>query len=155
MRILGIDPGHSGGLALLTGSRTGISCWAMPETERDIYNLVVDSQADLICIEHVHSMPKQGVASTFKFGRNYGFLRACIIASRIPFESVTPQKWQNTLNCRTGGDKNISKAKAQELYPHLDITHATGDALLIATYALKYLYLPQRRILPPTPKRTR
>jgi hypothetical protein len=32
------------------------------------------------------------------------------------------------------GDKNVTKRKAQELFPSLKITHATADALLIAEY---------------------
>lgn len=151
--VLGVDPGASGGFALVTGSRSGNICWPMPETERDIYELLASSGADHICIESVHSMPKQGVASSFKFGRNYGFLRGAIIASGIPFEDVTPQKWQKALGCLTGGDKNVSKAKAQQLYPFLKITHATADALLIATYCLKFsIYLPQRKPTPRSPE---
>jgi len=35
----------------------------------------------------------------------------------------------------TGGDKNVSKRRAQELFPEIKITHAIADALLIAEYA--------------------
>jgi hypothetical protein len=38
------------------------------------------------------------------------------------------------MRCLTKGDKNVSKARAQELFPALKITHATADALLIAEY---------------------
>jgi hypothetical protein len=34
----------------------------------------------------------------------------------------------------TKGDKNVSKRKAQELFPQLKITHATADALLLAEF---------------------
>jgi hypothetical protein len=34
----------------------------------------------------------------------------------------------------TKGDKNVSKRRAQELFPQLKVTHATADALLIAEY---------------------
>ncbi len=61
-----------------------------------------------------------------------------LIASRIPFEEVTPQKWQKTLSCLSRGDKNITKAKAQQLFPGLRVTHATADALLIAEYARRH-----------------
>ena len=79
-------------------------------------------------------MPKQGVASTFKFGQSFGFLQGILIAAEIPFELVTPQKWQRYLGCRTKGDKNITKARAQELFPDIKCTHAVSDALLIAEY---------------------
>jgi crossover junction endodeoxyribonuclease RuvC len=134
---LGIDPGSSGGLAWL-GHGQAIAC-KMPDTERDMWELIRGRERYqgkvFAVIEAVHSMPKQGVASSFKFGRSYGFLRGCLVASGIPFEEVTPQKWQKALGCLTKGDKNVSKRKAQQLFPSLKITHATADALLIAEYA--------------------
>jgi crossover junction endodeoxyribonuclease RuvC len=138
MNIIGIDPGQSGGIALINESGD-VEAWKMGETERDTLNTIREACYDdpLKCfayIEKVGAMPKQGVSSTFKFGQNYGFLRGCLIALGIPFETVTPQKWQGFLHCRSRGDKNVTKAKAQELYPQLKITHAVADALLIAEY---------------------
>jgi crossover junction endodeoxyribonuclease RuvC len=137
---LGIDPGASGGLAFIhdDGSMDP-ALEKMPDTERDLWE-IIDGDEDAIpiafaAIEAVHSMPKQGVASSFKFGRSYGFLRGCLIASGIPFEEVTPQRWQKELGCLSKGDKNVTKARAQQLFPKLKITHATADALLLAEYA--------------------
>jgi crossover junction endodeoxyribonuclease RuvC len=133
---LGIDPGQSGGIACLTSS--GAVCYAvkMPETERDIWLQIISmgEPESVAIIEHVHSMPKQGVASSFKFGQSYGFLRACLIAGPIPFDQVTPQRWQKAMGCMTKGNKNVSKAKAQQLFPGERITHAVADALLLAEY---------------------
>jgi hypothetical protein len=132
---IGIDPGQSGGIAI---TRLGgyAEAFKMPDTEADTAELLRDlkERADfaLCAIESVHSMPKQGVASSFKFGRSYGFLRGLLIGLQIPFEEITPQVWQKEMNCRTGGDKNVSKSKAQQLWPNLKITHALADALLIA-----------------------
>jgi hypothetical protein len=39
------------------------------------------------------------------------------------------------MGCLTRGDKNVSKAKAQQLFPTMKITHAVADALLLAAYA--------------------
>jgi len=79
-------------------------------------------------------MPGQGVASSFKFGQGYGSLEMALTAAGIPFERVTPQKWQKALGCLTKGQKNVSKRKAQELFPTMKVTHATADALLIAEW---------------------
>ena len=132
---IGIDPGQSGGIAML-GDCFPIA-YKMPDTEADARELLHDWRDHVTScfIEAVHSMPKQGVASSFKFGRSYGFLRGLLIGLKIPFEEITPQTWQKEMNCRTGGDKNITKAKAQQLWPDLKITHATADALLIAECA--------------------
>ena len=142
MNILGIDPGQSGGIAFLWWKDPLV--FKMPDTERDVLNILEEIKTEKIgkrpffaYIEAVHAMPKQGVSSTFKFGMNYGMLRAFLIALGIPFETVTPVKWQTALGCRTGGNKNVTKRKAQELYPHIKITHAIADALLIATFGYR------------------
>ena len=146
MIYIGIDPGQSGGIAKistgadgrmgdLTGDITLVA--AMPKTEQDIWMLLADDPilaGRFAFIEKVHAMPKQGVSSTFKFGRNYGFLRACLIAAGIPFDEVSPVKWQRALGCLTKGDKNITKSKAQQLFPDMKFTHATADAMLLAEY---------------------
>ncbi len=133
---LGVDPGATGGIARL-GDGLAPYAWKMPDTERDLSDLFRDlsQYADTFCsLESGHSMPQQGVTSSFSFGRNYGFLRGMLIAHHIPFEEVTPLKWQKALACQTHGNKNISKAKAQQLFPGLKITHAIADALLIAEF---------------------
>lgn len=131
---IGIDPGQSGGVAFITPMAT--KAYNMPDTERDIWNLfLVDSPHKYFAvIERVHSMPRQGVASSFKFGMSYGALRMALVASGIPFEDVTPQKWQKALGCLSGGDKNVTKQRAQSLFPQLKITHKTADSLLLAEY---------------------
>lgn len=109
----------------------------MPGTEKDIFKFINDRKMLIhsAYIEKVHSMPKQGVASSFKFGMGYGGLRMAILACDIRMIEVTPNKWQSKMGCRTGGDKNISKAKAQQLFPGIKVTHALADGLLIAEYA--------------------
>lgn len=134
MHIIGIDPGQSGGIAIL---RQGFppQTIALKTTEADIYAWLPLFTDDYFAyIERVHSMPKQGVASSFKFGQNYGFLRGLLIAMRISFDEVTPQKWQKAMGCMSKGDKNVTKARAQQLFPQIKVTHAIADALLIAEY---------------------
>jgi hypothetical protein len=75
-----------------------------------------------------------GVTSSFTFGNGFGHLEMALTAAGIPFERVSPQKWQKAMGCLTKGDKNVSKKRAQELFPSIKCTHATSDALLIAEY---------------------
>ena len=134
--IIGIDPGSSSGGIAMIDELNRAAAWKMPETETDVMDLLESfvDHGSTCYIEKVHSMPKQGVASTFTFGKNYGFLLGVLRALKIRTEHVTPQAWQKFLGCRSGGNKNITKAKAQELFPELKITHAIADALLIAEY---------------------
>jgi hypothetical protein len=76
-----------------------------------------------------------GVVSAFTFGRGYGALRMALTMFDLHFEEVTPRQWQKAMACLTGGDKNVSKRRAQELFPALTITHAIADALLIAEFS--------------------
>ena len=138
--VVGIDPGRSsGGIAYVAGHDAW--AWKMPETDRGIWELVngLSSVAVLGVLERVSAMPGQGVSSTFKFGASLGELKMALVASGLRFELAAPSKWQGKLACRTGGDKNVSKARAQELWPSLKITHAKADALLLAEYGRRFL----------------
>lgn len=137
MTLIGIDPGESGGMAFIAdGDITAVKFSGM--TEHDIADRIRTETVGKDCfamIEHVWAFPRQGASSTFKFGRHYGFLRGLLVALAVPFESVSPAVWQRSMRCLSGGDKNVTKARAQQLYPHVKLTHATADAVLIATYA--------------------
>ena len=133
---IGIDPGLSGGIAFIP--TTG-EPWAhkMPETDRDLIDLLSDAISlaePRAMLELVHSSPQMGVKSAFTFGEGYGRIQAVLTALRVPYERIRPQAWQKAMGCLTKGDKNVSKRRAQELFPTLKVTHATADALLIAEY---------------------
>jgi len=133
---LGIDPGISGGLAIVNSlGELSDAVGFKNLTETDINDWMLAYPYSLAVLEKVHSMPKQGVKSTFTFGQSYGLLRGVLVANNLKREFVTPQVWQKALGCMTKGDKNVTKAKAQELFPNRKITHAIADACLIAEYA--------------------
>jgi len=137
--VIGIDPGKNGGIAWI---RDGKPCVEkMPETLRDLWEVFTSilggmdyPESVVAYLEQVHSSPQMGVKSAFTFGQGMGHLEMALTAAGIPFARVRPQAWQKAMGCLTGGDKNISKRRAQELFPPLKITHATADALLIAEY---------------------
>ena len=131
MRVLGIDPGKSGGFA--------ISCGGKAEafdhhTSQEIVAIIKSWAPDKAYLEQVSAFPGQGVTSCFHFGENYGWWQGVLVSCGIPFERVAPMKWQTKMGCRTGGDKNVSKQRAQGLWPKIKVTHAIADALLIAEY---------------------
>jgi hypothetical protein len=133
---IGIDPGASGAIAVVFGS--GNVCWIKNDsTEHELANWIADltlAHELAAVIEQVNAMPKQGVSSTFKFGKSFGFLIGILTALQVPYESYRPQVWQKHMRCLTKGDKNVSKAAAQRLWPTVKITHANADALLIAEF---------------------
>lgn len=138
MITIGIDPGKNGGIAVIDELGKAYAD-KMPETLQDLFELFNSFRLcyDGNCrayLEQVHSSPQQGVVSAFTFGNGFGHLEMALTACGIPFERIRPQAWQKALGCMTKGDKNVSKRRAQELFPSLKITHSTADALLIAEY---------------------
>lgn len=145
--IVAIDPGQSGGIAWTNGNTVEVV--PMPDTEKDISDLFTDfrkkaeeKNLEIVCVlEKVHSMPGQGVASSFKFGEHYGLLKGVITTLSIPLILVTPQAWMKTLSIGTSKGlsktewKNKLKQEAQRLFPDKKITLKTADALLILSWA--------------------
>jgi hypothetical protein len=135
---LGIDPGANGAAVLIDkDSKLVDHCMFKSNTEQDIWDFFsFDLQAQFCFMEKTHSSPQMGVKSAHSFGMQTGFLRGMLVASSTPFELVTPAKWMRFLGCLTKGDKNVTKQKAQELWPKSPwkITHGNADAMLIAEY---------------------
>lgn len=140
---IGIDPGKAGGIAIL-GEDGSVEVISMPETEKDIFHAIRawKNLSAVALIEKVHAMPKQGVTSSFTFGMGYGGLRMALVANKISFNEVTPQKWQKELGIvprkKDEGKPDFKKrlrAKAQQLFPEVEVNLKTCDALLIALYA--------------------
>jgi hypothetical protein len=140
--VIGIDPGKNGGIAWIQDGKPCVE--KMPETLRDLWELIESIMVEIAPIyrstqaraylEQVSSSPQMGVTSAFTFGNGFGHLEMALTAAFIPFERVRPQVWQKAMGCLTRGDKNVSKRRAQELFPSIKVTHATADALLIAEY---------------------
>lgn len=153
--IIGIDPGVSGGLAILTpdiNSTWIVECHPMPEDLWLIRELIVLYNRPLICIEQVpkwcgilqfgrKNIPGSSMATLYG---NYQFcLGICCGLGLEPLE-LTPQRWQSTVECRnvdrldSPAWKRKLKALAQVIFPHNDdITLATADAALIAVAGLR------------------
>jgi crossover junction endodeoxyribonuclease RuvC len=94
----------------------------------------------LVILESVHSMPKQGVASSFTFGEGLGMWKGIIAAYRLPLELPSPQRWKKEMMADMGKDKDASRLRAIQLFPvvanRLDRKKDDGraEALLLAEY---------------------
>lgn len=142
MNVLGIDPGKGGGLAVIDiETAEVVDVTAMPETLADISDFI-ERHKDVQCayIEIVHSMPKQGVSSTFTFGQFYGYVQMAVACHKIRCIDVSPTKWQTALSMKAKkgegyeAHKRRLKGKAQQLFPKAKVTLKNADALLIAEY---------------------
>jgi crossover junction endodeoxyribonuclease RuvC len=139
--ICGIDPGLKGAIAALTG--TNSATFRMPLAGKELDGAVIRdliANADLIVVEKVHSMPKQGVASTFTFGMGYGYILGICAAMGKRVELVPPQTWKAKILAGTDKSKDAAKAYVARAYPtQAKRTEGECEALCIAEYGRRFL----------------
>ena len=149
MKWFGVDPGVSGGIAVINDRGAG-RVFRMPANEKGIWQLVSDeAEQPAICvIERLGQMPRdrktgkamQSPSSMLKLGTNYGALQMAFVAAGVPVTLVLPAKWQAYFGLLSRPSetktrkKNRHKATAQKLFPHLRVTHHVADALLVGVY---------------------
>ncbi len=125
--IAGVDPGNSGGIALLDPDRALIHIIDMPVFEfyTTKNNVKIDPQGvsrafelvPISCayVEDVHSSPQMGVVSAFNFGEGKGILLGALAAHGVPTTPVKPAAWKKTMRCPA--DKRATVMRASQLLP--------------------------------------
>lgn len=147
--VIGIDPGLKGGFASISDDGT-VEAFPMPVAGgviagRAIGIWVARKQLDgsvIAVVEKVHSMPKQGVASTFTFGMGFGKVLGVLEALGVPLFLVSPQSWKKSVLRDTPGDKAAAVAFCTQRWPDVELVPAgcrvpndgMADALCIAEY---------------------
>ena len=136
MRIIGIDPGLSGGIAILEDLKI-FDVFDMPIMSEGKKNIV--SGNTFVIVEQVSAMPGQGVTSMFNFGQTFGSIKGICAALNLPIFYVRPAKWKKHFEL-INSSKDASRTKVIEMYPSIsarlsrkkDVNKA--DAILIARY---------------------
>lgn len=138
---IGIDPGKSGALALITEDG---QCTVVPFQE-SAYTAILKAASgpsSVCCLEKVGAMPGQGVVSMFNFGHNLGYIEGLLQAFDIPYQLVPPQTWKKEF-CVTS-DKNTSIEVCRKLFPHVSLlptersrkpSDGMAEAMLLAEFA--------------------
>lgn len=154
---LGIDPGLGGAFALVDKSGWVHHASPLPLVKKDgkprldCKKLYIELTSfspwiGLAAIELVHSMPRQGVVSTFTFGRGYGSLLSILEIMDIPFEEVSSQRWKKAVLGKSTPDKKISIEHASSLENSGDFLFCkrnkaphdgVADAICLAEFARK------------------
>ena len=153
MKIIGIDPGLSGAIAVLEHNKV-LNIFDMPvmsegkKNKRQLnsallVNLIrenIDKNEDVsVVVEQVNAMPGQGVTSMFNFGQTFGAIKGVCAALRLPIFFVRPSKWKKHFEL-INSSKDSSRTKAIEMYPSLSDDLAKkkdvnkSDAILIARF---------------------
>jgi crossover junction endodeoxyribonuclease RuvC len=95
-----------------------------------------------------------GVTSSFNFGWGLGVWIGVCAGLNFPYQLVAPVTWKKRLMADMGKEKDASRVKAMQLYPHIASSlsrkkdHNRADALLLArfgqmTYAPTTIQEPQ------------
>lgn len=145
MIYIGIDPGKFGGLAIIDGKKIITVPYSKKEYNKTLEKYANLSVSECRCVvEDVHSMPNQGVKSTFSFGRNFGYIIGLLEGYNINYCLVSPLKWKNFYNL-TGKGKQASidvvhkkflTANLKRTNRSKDDDHNLAEAVLIANYGI-------------------
>ena len=153
MRIIGIDPGLSGGIAILDNLKI-FDIYDMPimsegkknknqlnsaQLVKIIKKNIISNGDTFLIVEQVSAMPGQGVTSMFNFGQTFGSIKGICAALNLPIFFVRPAKWKKHFDL-INSSKDASRTKVIEMYPSIsprlskkkDVNKA--DAILIARY---------------------
>lgn len=144
MVIAGIDTGLSGYVAIRDSGMVIYKVPLIGDTLncKELQDILIRHKVAHCFLEKAHSMPKQGIASTFKFGYVYGLLEAtCKLTTKL--EIVHSKTWKNLILKGTAKDKDAAVAFVNSLYPEITFKykyeHNKADAICIAEYGYRIL----------------
>ena len=153
MKVVGIDPGLSGAIAVLKEKKV-LALFDMPVMSEGKKNKNQLNSAQLVnilkenikndediavVVEQVNAMPGQGVTSMFNFGQTFGAIKGVCAALNLPIVFVRPSKWKKHFEL-INSSKDSSRTKVIEMYPSLSNQLARkkdvnkSDAILIARF---------------------
>jgi len=153
MKIIGIDPGLSGAIAVMHDKKV-INMYDMPVmaegkknkrqlNSSQLVNIIKENinedEETIVVVEQVNAMPGQGVTSMFNFGQTFGAIKGVCAALKLPIFFVRPSKWKKHFEL-INSSKDASRTKVIEMYPTLsgqlskkrDVNKS--DAVLIAKF---------------------
>ena len=153
MKIIGIDPGLSGAIAVLEDIKV-LSLFEMPVmaegkknkrqlNSAQLVNIIKENTNEdeeiAVIVEQVNAMPGQGVTSMFNFGQTFGAIKGVCAALGLPIFFVRPSKWKKYFEL-INSSKDASRTKVIEMYPSFSKQLAKkkdvnkSDAILIARF---------------------
>tara|TARA_Y100000591_G_C21814111_1_gene689641 strand:+ start:662 stop:1150 length:489 start_codon:yes stop_codon:yes gene_type:complete len=154
MKVIGIDPGLSGAIAIMEDKKV-LKTYDMPvmaegkKNKRQLNsaqlvniiknNIKKEEEEVVVVVEQVNAMPGQGVTSMFNFGQTFGAIKGVCAALELPIFFVRPSKWKKYFEL-INSSKDSSRTKVIEMYPSLSdqLTRKKdvnkSDAILIARY---------------------
>ena len=155
-RWIGIDPGLYGAIAYYTPVTGGLEVFDTPifhvtvngkrrrRLDKNALNKLLSSGTAMsAALEAVHSMPKQGVSSSFAFGEVFGATEQCLVCKDIPVLLVQPRKWKGFFGLSS--DKEASRLMAIQKFPAHKLLFARkkddgrAESALLALYGFLHV----------------
>ena len=121
---IGIDPGKSGGIAIINETTNYIDTFPYNNEEfiqicTDVYYGTSDCNNIVCCLEKVGARPGQGVVSMFSFGQSVGYIKGVLESFRIPYQEISPQKWKKEFGLNS--EKAASAEVCRKLFPDVSL----------------------------------
>jgi crossover junction endodeoxyribonuclease RuvC len=155
--VVGIDPGFTGGWAVVAPNFDLLKAGRMPvrrpknTTEIDVpalAQILEDAGATRVYVEFVTSRPRQ--AHQFRFGLAAGIVHGVVEALGFDLRIVAPQTWRGSVGLQTRAEhettsvhKARSRALASKLWPNhaprfaKTLDDGAAEAALIAFYGMQ------------------
>ena len=117
MRIVGIDPGKTGGVCILDERGQILDLRRLePET---LPHLFKSAPPHHVAIEHAQAFPKDTPLTAFKYGVGFGRLLQTVDVMKLPYTLVKPREWQKIMHKGAThwqkSDKSAPKKRSLEI----------------------------------------
>lgn len=146
----GIDPGKKGAMAIMGYSNTTGERYMMkiiPFDPQEYIKTLKQFNGATVCIEQVHSLPREGVKSVWSFGQTYGWLLGVLDAVGLSYQTVPPNLWKKDFSLLRA-EKKQSIEVCKRLFPGVELKRTDrcrndddnmADAALICEYARRHM----------------
>lgn len=151
MRVVGIDPGLKGAVALFNPDDYRVE--DMPVSPQGVDPIALSEllgswHPSYVFVEDNRAQGGNGSLANFSMGHSMGSIIAVVLMMGIPLHRVRPQAWQQGVglgNVKAADRKEASRQRARELFPSVapllarKADHNRAEALLIAAFGFKGL----------------
>ncbi|MCK2123897.1 crossover junction endodeoxyribonuclease RuvC [Pseudomonas sp. PNPG3] len=158
-KILGIDPGLSGGLSIIDEQFNLIACIQMPTVSfdgkkrrvdpRPVFDFISLHSPELAVVELVGARPGQGVTSMFSFGDAFGAVRAIAECLCPVVRYSRPQEWRGFQALSGLSKEQIAEVayevfRAEQIYGKARagkraVRDGISDSLMLAKFGVRFL----------------
>jgi hypothetical protein len=155
---LGVDPGSSGALCVLSEDKETFAVWKTPAAKDpvhewlDLTREISDAYKVFGCFVEAPNVGvggagkkgKQGTTQLVKQGVNIAYAKMAVAAAQIPFTPILPSSWTSNLSLKRGKTESQTAWKsrlyelAKRFYPGFDFPKYAADAVLIAEICRRY-----------------